>query len=295
MFKLLSLIGTLSVGSSAVTPIVIANHNVNEEISTDVEKGMMYIFIDNDKHFDSEGNLILGTQDYKEILIKEVERQRQFNQENGVTNFEIKESTTRFPGTQKDGEIQVGRNIARIVNAVEYEILNVNVNIEKLDNFGNFTYAIEYTAIADGEQYTENLYGYQPKQALTDFQIKPGYVIQFETEYEIGNSIEYTDNNFESGIYLPDLGIDFLVWQVIDMFNYSNSNFNSDAIDYINKTMNTKIESATSIEVYSAVKNNEGYEKGSQILNDEVVSDEYFYVSFTSSDATGTFNMLVHK
>ncbi|QHX36670.1 hypothetical protein [Spiroplasma sp. BIUS-1] len=295
MLKLLSLIGTFGVSTSAITPVVVMNEQTRETSSTSVEQGVMRITVDNRKHFDSDGKIIPSTQDYKEVLIKAIDEQRAFNQQNNVTNFKITNSITRLPGISFDGSLQVGRQLSKLINAKEYEVLSMNVTVEKLDNRGNYTYAIGYEAIADGEMVKEDLYGYQRLQSLADFQIKPGYNMTFDTEYTISESIEHTDKQYNSNISLPKLGIDFLASQVIDMFNYQPNNLNQNAIDYINSTLNVKISNTSALNVYKAINNNGVYEMGEIISNNEMVTEEYFYVSFNSTDASGVFNMLVKK
>ncbi|AUM62899.1 hypothetical protein [Spiroplasma monobiae] len=295
MLKLLSLIGTLGVSTSAITPVIVMNEQTREISSKSVEQGIIRINVDNSKHFDSDGKIVPSTHDYKEVLIKAIDQQRAFNKENNVTNFKITNSITRLPGISFDGSLQVGRQLAKLINANEYEVLNMNVTVAKLDNWGNYTYAIGYEAIADGEMVKEDLYGYQRLQSLADFQIKPGYNMVFDTEYTISESIDYTDIEFNSNISLPNLGIDFLASQVIEMFNYQPNNLNKNAIDYINLVLNVKISNANALNVYKAINNNGVYEMGEIISNNEMVKDEYFYVSFNSSDASGTFNMLIKK
>ncbi|AUB31199.1 hypothetical protein [Spiroplasma floricola] len=294
MLKLLSLIGTLGVSTSAVAPVIMLEQNINDNISIRVEAGIMRVNVNNSKHFDKDGKIIVGTYDYKEVLIKAIEEQRAFNKSNNVTNFVIKNSIVRLPGISFDGTIRVGRTLTEVINAKNYEILNMNVTVDKLDNWGNYTYAISYEAIADGKMIGENLYGYQRLQSLADFQIKPGYNMIFETEYNISESIEHTDTLFNSNIYLPDLGINFLSEQIIDMFNSEKNTLNDQAIKYINSTLKVKLNVVESLNVYKAVSNNnDSFSIGEAYSNQEYVKDQYFYVSFSSKDAIGTFNMLV--
>ncbi|WP_339031141.1 hypothetical protein [Spiroplasma endosymbiont of Cantharis nigra] len=295
MIKLLSLIGTLSVSSSAIAPIATMEQNINNKITSNDEVGTIWLSVKNEKHFDKDGKIIVGTEDYKEVLIKAVEDQRNFNRDNNVTSFSITGSTTRFPGTGFDGSRPVGYELERVINAKEYEILNMNVTVDKLDNWGNYKYAIAFEAIADGETVNGNLYGYQVEQSLTDFQIKPGYNVTLDTQYTISESMDYTDNEYKSNISLPNLGIDYLAGQIVNMFNYSGNSLNSETIKYINTTLKLNIGDVKSLNVYKAINKNSKFEKGSVISNNELVNDKYFYVSFESNDANGTFNMLVHK
>ncbi len=295
MIKLLSLIGTLSVSSSAIAPVATMEQNINNKITSNDEVGTIRFDVMNEKHFDKDGKIKIGTQDYKEVLIKAIEDQRNFNRDHNVTNFSITGSTTRFPGTGFDGSKTVGSELAWVINAKEYEISNMDVTIDKLDNRGNYKYAIGFEAIADGDTVKGNLYGYQTEQSLADFQIRPGYIVTLDTQYTISESMDYTDNEFKSNISLPNLGIDYLAGQIVDMFNYSGNSLNSEAIKYINTTLKLNIDDVKSLNVYKAINKDGKFEKGSVISNNELVHDEYFYVSFESNDANGTFNMLVHK
>ncbi|ALD66301.1 hypothetical protein [Spiroplasma cantharicola] len=295
MIKLLSLIGALGISSSTVAPAIIIQQNSNNIISTDIEQGSMRIDVKNEKHFDKDGKIILGTRDYKEVLIEAIDKQRAFNKENNVSNFDITDSITRFPGTAENGKIRVGRSLKELVNAKEYEVLSMEVTIAKSDNSGNYKYGINFEGLADGRLVTGDLYGYQWDQGFADFQIKPGYVITLITEYKVSERIDHTDKMFNSNIYLPDLGIKFTALQIIEMFNYEKGDLNKQAITYINSTKNTKIDSINSLKLYKAIKKDNSFEKGEAILNNTIIDEEYFFVSFESKDAIGTFNMLVHK
>ncbi|WP_339034878.1 hypothetical protein [Spiroplasma endosymbiont of Cantharis rufa] len=295
MIKLLSLIGTLSVSSSAIAPVVTMEQNINNKITSDFEVGEFWIDVKNEKHFDKDGKLLVGTQDYKEVLIEAIDEQRNFIKDNNITNYSITDSLTRFPGLATEGTIRVGLELQHLIRAKEYEVLSMNVNIEKADNNGNFRYAIDFEGLADGGLVTGNLYGYQRTQGLADFQIKPGYLITLKTEYTISESIEHTDNEYKSNISLPNLGIDYLAGQIVDMFNYSGNTLNNEAIKYINTTLKLNITDVKSLNVYNAINKNNKFEKGSIISSNDLVKDDYFYVSFESNDANGTFNMLVHK
>lgn len=83
----------------------------------------------------------------------------------------------------------------------------------------------------NGQTINESLYGFQPNQSLTSFQISSGYRIDFDTEFEISKTIDHNETEYKSDIVLPNLGIKFLASQIIDMFNSANNTLNSQAIE----------------------------------------------------------------
>lgn len=138
MIKLLSLIGTAVVGTTALVPTFLAKENTNQQELVKTENGEMQLFVDNKQHVDNMGNIIPGTRDYKKLLVEMIEQQRAYNQANSVTNFKITNSDTSFPATAGHGVNQVGKSLERLINAKTYNILNMDVTIKKTRWFWEF-------------------------------------------------------------------------------------------------------------------------------------------------------------
>ncbi|WP_338984570.1 hypothetical protein [Spiroplasma endosymbiont of Diplazon laetatorius] len=163
----------------------------------------------------------------------------------------------------------------------------------KTVDLGNGNYRVEFILTykdSKGQIKTYNINTYP--NLFNEYQLSNGAwritLVFVVNEKDINN----TENQFISNIELPNYGFKYYSHQVKDMFN-NYEPFNTLAIKLIESQKKVKLSDLEAVSISKAIIKDNEFTMGEKYLDNEVIEDEYFYVSFNSSKISGTYNMLI--
>ncbi|WP_368487096.1 hypothetical protein [Spiroplasma sp. DGKH1] len=222
-----------------------------------------------------------------------------FIKENNVSKFNVAKATSQFQGTAFEGTLgTLAQNYDKILHAaVEFSDFNVIAvsGIVTNDGNGNYLWALTANVYFNGAAQDFNLNGYQAKQEFANFQITSPFSNSLTIDYTKSESIDHQDTTPQSAIALPNHGFYYYAWQLKDMFNL-DATYKTAAIDYINKTLSISISEISIAQLEIANPQSEGtYLPGDKYNDDTIVQDKLFYLAITSTEATGTFHLLLEN
>ncbi|WP_338970598.1 hypothetical protein [Spiroplasma endosymbiont of Labia minor] len=244
---------------------------------------------------------IAGEYDATQNLINFIEQDFKigFIQNNSVSNFTVTDAKSQFSATAFEGNLEeLAQTYEEILHASitydDFEVKSVTASVIKGSVSDEYTWDLNAVIFFNGLDNDFKLCNYQSSQEFAGFQILSTFKNKLTINYEINNNINHTDNIFKSNIKLNNEGFTYLASQIIDAFNFESGIYYHAIIDYVKTTTTINLSNIQNINVLTALKNDDNtFTTGDIILNNDLVTDEYFYVSITSLDTDGTFNMLV--
>ncbi|WP_338963495.1 MULTISPECIES: hypothetical protein [unclassified Spiroplasma] len=256
------------------------------------------------KYNDGTGKPLTQTHDETKVLTDFVNEMRNFVHKNNVVSFdkvniESQFYQTGFPGKRTGGVGSAPSLIKKLAFAKNIEFLSQKVTIEKIDNYGNYSWEVLVSAEIDGEKYSNiDFNTYEVKQYFNAYQILGGFENKIIVDYKSdAKDINYYDREFKSNITLENLGFYWYAHQILDSFN--KTNHNKLVLDYINKETISTIPQVKAIGVHQAERDGEDhfFKPASEVNsghspNDKIL-DEYFYVLITSDYSQGIYKLLV--
>lgn len=296
MKKILGLLGAIGMTASGASNLMAMSPNSNENsnvkflnLKESGSQSLSFTFSGwvKDKKF------VGGTVDYTSSLVDQYNVFQQWMKDNNASNVKVKSAKSKFWQTQATGQLDLSYNVAWLFKS-NVQIKSAVAKAEAVDDYGNWSYSNTVVYSIGGVEETVNFDGYQSQQTFTDFQLESMYQIDIEFDYSVNSDINYTDNQFKSNVKLPDIGFKFSASEVKSVLTYAKSNYTKEIDNYINSVKGTNIKSDSIVKISKAIANTDGsYSMGESYKDSDIISDQLFYVSFTSSDAEGTFNMLV--
>ncbi|WHQ36603.1 hypothetical protein [Spiroplasma sp. SV19] len=322
MKKLLAILGPAIIAASSASIVNIKNINpyqnneelfYNEEEEEQDQNENTHFFraeIDSTKYGDETEQLYTSIWDETEALKQFVHKVQQFRIENNVKSIKLKEFKSKFYRTAFYGNnFAIGQDKDTYINLIEgfffgkeIEILSQKVEIEKVDGYGNYSWAVTVSAIIDGTHYSNVSFDtYHSKQYFNAHQILGKFYNYIKVEYETHyNKIEGYDSEFNSNIFLKNLGFYWYPQQIVDSFN--KWDYNKIALDYVNSVFKQDLPQIKAIGVTKAktiidkvttfkpiMGPSGNYSDNTQII------DNFIYVRLESDSAEGTYYLLIHN
>ncbi|AGM26283.1 hypothetical protein SSYRP_v1c06930 [Spiroplasma syrphidicola EA-1] len=294
MKSLLVILSLMNTPAAGVAPVVTSTENVlhiNDDAKEMIEvkhsldlKG----FVDPN----NPGTLVEGELDFTESLVDFIETTKNQLAELNATSFEVTAGESHFNNTAIPGHaINLGPILDEILHAKTYEVLSLTATVTGPSEYDNYQFGLSAQIVLDGVEKTMEMDSFLKSQELAWFQIAGGFYNLYNIEFSVGQSIEHTDDNFISNIALPDLGFDYVGFQVRDLFR-NNEEFIKLVISTINSQLKTNIKTIN-VEKVSKVDGTNPGVVGAEYGEFEVINEELVYVSFSSADATGIYHMLI--
>ncbi|WP_342268553.1 hypothetical protein [Spiroplasma endosymbiont of Aspidapion aeneum] len=296
----LASIGIMAGGASnvmAMTPINnhqkidnngIKNYNLKEKDRISGEKTLVFQFsgwIDKNKKF------VGGDADYTSSLIKQYNDIQKWVVENKASNIELKSTISKFAATANYGRRQLINDVSWLFQK-DVKIKSAIAHSESV-GYGDYSYSNTVKILVNGNEEIKNFNSYG-EEVFADFQLESKYTIDINFDYDVKNDINYTDSKYNSEIKLPDIGIKFSANDIETILSYSKSTYSNLVNKYINSVKGTSISHNNVISISKAIKGEDNnYTIGDKFQDSYIVTDQIFYVSFTSIDTDGTFNMLI--
>ncbi|AHF57891.1 hypothetical protein [Spiroplasma eriocheiris] len=300
MKTLLTILSVLTT-ASATTPLIIHNYDNFSENQTKVSD--IQDFRDS---YDTTAMQLPAnegeqtTTDFTATLADFIKNEfLPFIKENNVSKFEVTEATSQFQGTALAGTLALlAQNYNKILHAAvdysDFSVVAVNGIVTNV-GYGNYSWSLIASVYFNGASQEFSLNGYQPNQEYANFQITSPFSNNLTIDYTKSESIDHQDTTPQSAIALPNHGFYYYAWQLKDMFNL-DSTYKTAAIDYINKTLSMSISEISIDQLEIATPGSEGtYVPGDKYSDDTIVQDKLFYLAITSTEATGTFHLLLEN
>ncbi|WP_308149332.1 hypothetical protein [Spiroplasma sp. AdecLV25b] len=127
---------------------------------------------------------------------------------------------------------------------------------------------------------------------FNEYQLNNGsFRLEADLNYQ-KSELDHTDHQFNSDIKLPDLGFAYYGHQIKDMFT-NNDQYHNDILFYVIKVTNLDLKNIHVNKLVTAVEINNSFQTGADVDLSQTLIAEYVYLSITSSEAQGTFNLLI--